>query len=141
MYTCRPSEGACYASGVKSKGETDKAAAVETARGTLRALLRRGSVSLDEIGRRMGHTRGYMSRALRGLNPLTLDTIFEALEIAGIDPAEYFAEVAKALAPPMEARNSGPTQAQIEETVLRTLRRLGWARLDDDEKKSGTQQR
>ena len=38
----------------------------------------------------------------------------------------------------MEAKNSGPTQAQIEETVLRTLRRLGWARLDDDEKKSGT---
>jgi hypothetical protein len=27
-------------------------------------------------------------------------------------------------------------RAQIEETVLRTLRRLGWARLEDDEKKS-----
>ena len=127
--------------GVKRKAEGDRTAAVETARGALRALLRRGSVSLDEIGRRMGHTRGYMSRALRGLNPLTLDTIFEALEIAGVEPAEYFAEVAKALAPPVEARNSGPTQAQIEETVLRTLRRLGWARLDDDEKKSGKQPR
>jgi len=124
--------------GVKRKAEGDRTAAVEAARGVLRALLRRGSVSLDEIGRRMGHTRGYMSRALRGLNPLTLDTIFEALEIAGVEPAEYFAEVAKALAPPEEAKNSGPTQAQIEETVLRTLRRLGWARLDDDEKKSGS---
>jgi transcriptional regulator with XRE-family HTH domain len=89
----------------------------------------------------MGHTRGYMSRALRGLNPLTLDTIFEALEIAGVEPAEYFAAVAKELAPPVEAKNSGPTQAQIEETVLRTLRRLGWSRLDDDEKKSGRQPR
>ena len=127
--------------GVKRKEEADRTAAVETARGALRALLRRGSVSLDEIGRRMGHTRGYVSRALRGLNPLTLDTIFEALEIAGVEPAEYFAEVAKALAPPVEAQNSGPTQAQIEETVLRTLRRLGWARLDDDEKKSGSQPR
>jgi len=96
---------------------------------------------LDEIGRRMGHTRGYMSRALRGLNPLTLDTIFEALEIAEVEPAEYFADVEKALAPPVEAKDSGPTQAQIEETVLRTLRRLGWARLDDDEKKSGKQPR
>jgi len=114
---------------------------VETARGALRALLRRGSVSLDEIGRRMGHTRGYVRRALRGLNPLTLDTIFEALEIAGVEPAEYFAEVAKALAPPVEAQNSGPSQAQIEETVLRTLRRLGWSRLDDDEKKSGSRRR
>jgi len=82
-----------------------------------------------------------MSRALRGLNPLTLEMIFEALEIAGVEPTEYFAEAAKALASPIEARNSGPTQAQIEETVLRTLRRLGWARLDDDEKKSGTLQR
>jgi len=123
---------------VKRKEEGDRAAAVETAQGLLRALLRRGSVSLDEIGRRMGHTRGYMSRALRGLNPLTLETIFEALEIAGVEPAEYFAEVAKALAPPVEAKNSGPSQAEIEETVLRTLRRLGWARLDDDEKKSGS---
>jgi transcriptional regulator with XRE-family HTH domain len=119
---------------VKRKTEENRTAAVETARGTLRGLLRRGSVSLDEIGRRMGHTRGYMSRALRGLNPLTLDTIFEALEIADVEPAEYFAEVAKALAPPVEPTNSGPTQTQIEETVLRTLRRLGWARLDDDEK-------
>jgi transcriptional regulator with XRE-family HTH domain len=104
----------------------------------LRALLRRGSVSLDEIGRKMGHTRGYMSRALRGLNPLTLETIFESLEIAGVEPVEYFTEVAKALAPPVEAKDSGPTQAQIEETVLRTLRRLGWARLEDDEKKPGS---
>jgi transcriptional regulator with XRE-family HTH domain len=86
----------------------------------------------------MGHTRGYMSRALRGLNPLTIETIFESLEIAGVEPAEYFAEVAKALAPPMEAKDNGPSQAQIEETVLRTLRRLGWARLEDEEKKSGS---
>jgi len=127
--------------GVKRKAEGDRTAAVETARGTLRALLRRGSVSLDEIGRRMGHTRGYMSRALRGLNPLTLDTIFEALEIAGVEPTEYFTEVAKALAPPVEAQNSVPTQAQIEETVLRTLRRLGWARPGNDKKKSGRQPR
>ncbi len=63
------------------------------------------------------------------------------MEIAGVEPAECFAEMAKALAAPVEARNTGPTQAQIEETVLRTLRRLGWARLDDDEKKSGTQSR
>jgi len=123
---------------VQRKGQADRTAAVETARGALRALLRRGSVSLDEIGRRMGHTRGYMSRALRGLNPLTLETIFEALDIAGVEPVEYFEDVAKALAPPVEAKDSGPSQAQIEETVLRTLRRLGWARLEDDEKKSGS---
>ena len=55
---------------------------------------------MDEIGRRMGHTRGYMSRALRGLNPLTLETIFESLEIAGVEPVEYFTEVAKALTLP-----------------------------------------
>ena len=42
---------------------------MEAARGLLGALLRRGSVSLDEIGRRMVHTRGYMSRALRGPEP------------------------------------------------------------------------
>jgi len=131
----------CNASCVRRKVEGDRTAAVETARGALRALLRRGSVSLDEIGRRMGHTRGSMSRALRGLNPLTLETIFEALEVAGVEPTDYFAEVAKALAPPVAAQNSVPTQAQIEETVLRTLRRLGWARPGDDKKKSGRKPR
>ena len=54
------------------------------ARGVLKDTLRRGPVSLDEIGRRLGHTRGYMSRALRGVNLLTIDTITGALEVAGI---------------------------------------------------------
>jgi hypothetical protein len=121
---------------VKPKVEDEGTSGVEVARGVLRGLLRRGSVSLDEIGRRMGHTRGYMSRALRGMNPLTVETIFEALEVAGIEPAEYFAAVAKALAP-VESRDNGPSQAQIEETVLRTLRRLGWNPAGD-EKKSGS---
>src|SRR5215475_8872508 len=111
---------------VKRKVEGDRTAAVEAARGTLRALLRRGPVSLDEIGRRLGHTRGYMSRALRGLNPLTIDTIAAALEVAGIQPADYFAAVARALAP-VDVGDGGPSQARIEETVLRTLRRLGWS--------------
>jgi transcriptional regulator with XRE-family HTH domain len=115
----------------------DKTAMVETARSVLRDTLRRGPVSLDEIGRRMGHTRGYVSRALRGQNPLTIETMIEALQVAGIPPAEYFAALAKALAPP-KAVDAGPSQAQIEETVLRTLQRLGWtATLPEDERESG----
>lgn len=93
---------------------------------------------MDEIGRRMGHTRGYLSRALRGANPLTLETIIEALEVARIPPAEYFAAVARTLTP-AEIESGGPSQAQIEETVMRTLRKLGWtAPPGDDEKKSGS---
>jgi hypothetical protein len=45
---------------------------VEIARNVLKDMLRRSPVSLDEIGRQLGHVRGYMSRALRGANPLTL---------------------------------------------------------------------
>jgi hypothetical protein len=111
---------------VSEKVATEAVPVVETARGVLRDMLRRGPVSLDEIGRRLGHTRGYMSRALRGLNPLTIDTMAKALEVAGIPSADYCAAVARALAP-AEVENSGPSQARIEETVLRTLRRLGWA--------------
>jgi hypothetical protein len=91
----------------------------------LKDMLRRGPVSLDEIGRRMGHVRGYMSRALRGANALTLDTMIGALEVAGLDPADYFAAVAEALRPP-ESDDDLPSEEQIERTVLRTLRRLGW---------------
>ncbi len=115
----------------------NNAHAVEVARDVLKETLRRGPLSLDELGRRMGHVRGYMSRALRGANALTLDTMIEALEVAGIDPADYFAAVAKALTPP-EKDDEGPGQEQIEETVLRTLRRLGWlAGPGDRERGSG----
>lgn len=75
--------------------------------------------------------RGYMSRALRGANALTLETMIGALEVAGIDPADYFAAVAKALTPP-ERDDEGPSQDQIEATVLRTLRRLGWLDVPGD---------
>jgi hypothetical protein len=111
---------------VSEKVATEAVPVVETARGVLRDMLRRSPVSLDEIGRRLGHTRGYMSRALRGLNPLTIDTMAAALEMAGVQPADYFAAVARALAP-AEVEEDGPSRAKIEETVLRTLRRLGWS--------------
>jgi hypothetical protein len=96
--------------------------AAGVARVVLKDMLRRRPVSLDEIGRRLGHARGYMSRALRGANALTLDTIVGALEVAEIAPADYFAAVADALTPD----DALPSQEQIERTVLRTLRRLGW---------------
>ena len=115
--------------------------AAETARSVLKEMLLRGPVSLDEIGRRMGHTRGYMSRALRGANPLTLETAIEALEVAGLQPADYFSAVARALTP-AAAGDGGPSQARIEETVLRTLRRLGWLVPPlDDERESGSSTR
>jgi hypothetical protein len=101
------------------------APAIEVARDVLKEALRRGPLSLDEIGRRMGHVRGYMSRALRGANALTLDTMIGALEMAGVNPADYFEAVAEALRPP-EKEDEGPSQEQIEATVMRTLRRLGW---------------
>jgi transcriptional regulator with XRE-family HTH domain len=125
---------------VRHKVEGDRKSTVETARAVLKDSLRRSPISFDEIGRRMGHTRGYISRALGGTNPLTLETIVEALEAAGIEPVDYFAAVVKALTP-VEDRDRGPSQAQIEETVLRTLRRLGWAPVDDDDRDSGSSAR
>ncbi len=110
---------------MKEQRGSEAESTVEVARNVLKDTLRRGPVSFDEIGRRLGHVRGYMSRALRGANPLTLETIIGSLKVAGIEPADYFAAVAKVLTPP-EKEDEGPNEAQIEETVLRTLRRLGW---------------
>lgn len=128
---------------VKDRAETQTpmAPTAEAARGVLKDMLRRGPISLDEIGRRLGHTRGYMSRALRGTNPLTIDTIAGVLEVTGIKPADYFSAVAKALSP-AEAEDEGPSRAKIEETVLRTLRKLGWAPVAaEDESGSGSSSR
>ncbi len=109
---------------MKGHRGSENPSAVEIARDILKDTLKRGTVSLDEIGRRLGHVRGYMSRALRGANPLTIDTIIGSLEVAGINPADYFAAVADALTPAED--DEALNQARIEETVLRTLRRLGW---------------
>lgn len=126
---------------MKAHQESKAVPAVEVARNVLKETLLRGPVSLDEIGRRLGHVRGYMSRALRGANPLTIETIIGSLEAAGIDPAEYFAAVARALTSP-EKEDEGPNEAQIEATVLRTLRRLGWLTDPGDrERGSGTPSR
>lgn len=123
------------------KAESAAVPAADTARSVLKEMLLRGPVSLDEIGRRMGHTRGYMSRALRGANALTLDSVIEALEVAGLQPADYFSAVARALTP-AAAGDGGPSQARIEETVLRTLRRLGWLVPPlGDERESGSSSR
>src|SRR6185436_4018456 len=110
---------------MKGHRESANPTAVEIARDVLKETLKRGPVSLDEIGKRLGHVRGYMSRALRGANPLTVDTIIGALKVSGLDPADYFDAVAQALTPP-ERDDEGPSEEQIERTVLRTLRRLGW---------------
>jgi hypothetical protein len=110
---------------MKAQKKTDEVGpVVEIARNVLKDMLRRSPVSLDEIGRKLGHVRGYMSRALRGANPLTLETIVGALVAAGIKPADYFAAVDSALTPPDD--DEMPSQERIEATVLRTLKRLGW---------------
>ncbi len=109
---------------MKGHQGAENPSAVEVARDVLKDALKRGPISLDEIGRRLGHVRGYMSRALRGTNPLTIETIVGSLEVSGLNPADYFAAVAKALTPPED--EDAINEARVEETVLRTLRRLGW---------------
>src|SRR6185436_1123341 len=118
---------------MKGHRESANPTAVEIARDVLKETLKRGPVSLDEIGRRLGHVRGYMSRALRGTNPLTIETIVGSLEVAGINPADYFAAVAKALTPPED--DDALDEARVEATVLRTLRRLGWLESPEGDKK------
>jgi hypothetical protein len=122
---------------MKRNREFEIGPAADIARLVLKDMLRRGPLSLDEIGRRLGHVRGYMSRALRGANPLTLDTIVGALEVAEIAPADYFAAVAEALTP----EDDMPSQEQIEKTVLRTLRRLGWLEAPGKGSSGGTPRR
>ncbi|HYU35254.1 MAG TPA: hypothetical protein VEW48_24135 [Thermoanaerobaculia bacterium] len=124
---------------MKGHRGSENPSAVEVARDVLKDTLKRGPVSLDEIGRRLGHVRGYMSRALRGVNPLTIETIVGSLEVAGINPADYFAAVAEALTPPED--DDAVSQAQIEKTVLRTLRRLGWLEADEGEKRGSGRSR
>lgn len=89
----------------------------EQVRSALKAEVRRRDVRQVDLEERLGRSHGYFSHLFGGRLTLTMEGVLEVLLAIGADPGEFFASVFGPASP-------GPED--IEETVLRALRRYGY---------------
>jgi len=108
---------------------------MEKVRSALKAEVRRQDVRQGELETLLGRSHGYFSHLFAGRLALSVEGMLEILLAIGSDPAEFFATV---LGP--EGRpKSTPTTEEIEATVLRALRRYGYAPGGETEKAEETE--
>lgn len=107
----------------------------EKVRRALKAEVRRRDIRQLDLEQALGRSHGYFSHLFAGRLALTMEGVLEVLLAIGADPGEFFADVLGSEAREREAR---PTFADIERTVLRTLRQLGWTPVEEEtEEKKG----
>lgn len=106
----------------------------ERLRSALKAEVRRRDFRQVDLEEALGRSHGYFSHLFGGRLTLTAEGILEVLLAIGADPAEFFAT---ALGSP-GLRKGGPDPEDVEATVLRALRRYGYAPGEDDDKKKET---
>jgi hypothetical protein len=121
----------------KGKNLTQEARALsERVRGALKAEVRRRDFRQLDLELALGRSHGYYSHLFGGRLALTMEGVLEVLLAIGADPVEFFAAT---LGPegPGGFRKGGPSPDDIEATVLRALRRYGYAPEEDGEAKEG----
>lgn len=108
----------------------------ERIRSALKAEVRRRDFRQLDLEEALERSHGYFSHLFAGRLALTMEGVLEVLLAIGADPAEFFLS---ALAPEDRGKG-GPSTEEIEATVLRALRRYGYAPRGDADKdeKEGT---
>ncbi len=103
---------------------TEKAHALaERLRSALKAEVRRRDFRQLDLEQALGRSHGYFSHLFGGRLALTMEGVLEVLLALDADPAEFFTAALGA----EEERKGGPSSEEIEATVLRALRRYGYA--------------
>jgi hypothetical protein len=109
----------------------------ERIRSALKAEVRKQDVRQADLEALLGRSHGYYSHLFGGRLALSMEGALEILLAIGSDPAEFFATV---LSPEGKKAKSAPTTEEIEATVLRALKRYGYAsggEAEKDEEKEG----
>lgn len=83
---------------------------LDAARQFLRRLIQAQGITLQDLDKRLGFTRGYVSRLLHGETHLTYQHILQILEAIEIDPSVYFATLH-----PQRRQRREPEALHIEE--------------------------
>lgn len=122
---------------LKRKNFTEEAQGLsERVRNALKAEVRRRDFRQLDLEEALGRSHGYFSHLFGGRMALTMEGVLEVLLAIGADPAEFFLSALG----PEDRGKAGPSTAEIEATVLRALRRYGYApggEADEEEERAG----
>jgi hypothetical protein len=118
----------------KKRNFTDEAHALaERVRGALKKEVRRRDIRQIDLEEALERSHGYFSHLFAGRMALTLEGVFEVLLAIHADPADFFTETLKQEEKPKGA----PSFDEIERTVLRALKRYGYAPAEEGGDKKG----
>ncbi len=109
----------------------------ERVRSALKAEVRRRDFRQLDLEEALGRSHGYFSHLFGGRLALTMEGVLEVLLVIGADPTEFFA----AALGPEGGTKGGPSSEDIEATVLRALRRYGYAPGEDGDAKEERERR
>ena len=98
-------------------------------RTALKAEVRRRDVRQVDLEKRLGRSHGYFSHLFGGRLTLTLEGVFEVLLAIDADPGDFFAAALDD-----GGSKKGGLGEDFEATVLRALRRYGYAREGEEGK-------
>lgn len=105
----------------------------------LRWRIQCSSFTQRSLERRLGFSKGYLSQVLRGQVDLKITHLFAMLEVLGVDPGEFFAEVSEDPSYPVRSLETQiGTSARPDRDIGVGLARLysfGLQSLDDFEKR------
>jgi len=109
---------------LKRKNFTEEARErTERARSALKAEVRRREYRQLDLEEALGRSHGYFSHLFGGRLTLTMEGVLEVLLAIGADPAEFFLSVLG----PEDRGKGGSSTEEIDATVVRALRRYGYA--------------
>lgn len=91
----------------------------------LRRLIRAKGFSLEELDRRFGFRRGYVSRVLKGETSLTLHHVLAILEAIDVPAGFYFSTIYPP--PPRDSESEGEVARRLLRLLERALRSDGEA--------------
>ena len=117
----------------KRKITEEAHALAERVRGALRSEVRRRDFRQLDLEETLERSHGYFSHLFAGRLALTLEGVLEVLLAIGADPVEFFSEALEQ----EEKKNAGPSTEEIERTVLRALKRYGYAPTEETGGKKG----
>jgi hypothetical protein len=122
----------------KKKHLTDEARDLSArVRRALKAEVRRRDFRQLDLELALGRSHGYYSHLFAGRLALTMEGVLEVLLAIGADPVEFFAATLGPEGPGGFRKGGPPTPEDIEATVLRALRRYGYAPGEEDDTKEG----
>ena len=80
----------------------------------LRSVLRERNIQLQQVDAAKGWSKGYLSQVVNGHKDMKLAHLFDALEVAGVEPRDFFARLCGARPTTDVLRRLAALEAKLE---------------------------